>query len=293
MDYIVAAASLRAFMYSIDATQYEAEIRGLLANVKVPVFAAQSGVRIATTDAEAQSQMDANADVDYVEKLRQSIPTAKSLSQVQILPLDFEKDDDSNYHMKFIVACSNLCASNYGIPHADFHQSKLIAGNIIPAIATTTSLVSGLVCLELMKLVQGYTNPELYKNGFVNLALPFFGFSEPMPAPVQKYYDNEWTLWDRFEVDGEMTLQEFIDFFKKKHSLDIAMLSQGVAMIYSFFMAAAKRTERLSMPMSKVVELVGKKEIPPYVQALVLELCCNDKDGEDVDVPYVKYNLPK
>merc|ERR1712080_57870 len=260
----------------------EGEIRELLANVKVPVFAAQSGVRIATTDAEAQSQMDTNADVDYVEKLRESIPAAKSL-KVNIVPLDFEKDDDSNYHMAFIVACSNLRASNYGIPHADFHQSKLIAGKIIPAIATTTSLVSGLVCLELMKLVQGYTNPELYKNGFVNLALPFFGFSEPMPAPVQKYYDNEWTLWDRFEVEGEMTLQEFIDFFKKQHSLDIAMLSQGVAMIYSFFMAAAKRTERLSIPMSKVVELVGKKEIPPYVQALVLELCCNDKDGEDVD----------
>ena len=29
------------------------------------------------------------------------------------------------------------------------------------------------------------------------------------------------------------------------------------------------------------------------VRAIVFELCCNDTEGEDVEVPYVKYNLPK
>lgn len=44
---------------------------------------------------------------------------------------------------------------------------------------------------------------------------------------------------------------------------------------------------------SEVVKKVSKKKIEPHVKALVLELCANDEEGEDVEVPYVKYNLPQ
>ena len=123
---------------------------------------------------------------------------------------------------------------------------QLIAGRIIPAIATTTSLVAGLVGLELYKIAQGHRNEDLYKNAFANLALPFITFSTPICAPKAKYYDVDWTLWDRFvlnnEDGNELTLDEFMKYFKDTHKLEITMLSQGVSMLYSFFMSSSKYT---------------------------------------------------
>lgn len=66
---------------------------------------------------------------------------------------DFEKDDDTNFHIAFITSASNLRARNYKINEADFYKTKLIAGKIIPAIATTTAMITGAVANEIFKFV--------------------------------------------------------------------------------------------------------------------------------------------
>jgi ubiquitin-activating enzyme E1 len=186
------------------------------------------------------------------------LPSPSSLAGYRLTPVDFEKDDDSNHHIDFITAASNLRAMNYSIPIADRHTTKQIAGKIIPAIATTTSLVTGLVCLELykvsiicrihanhesltfLKIIDGKNKLEDFKNGFVNLALPFFGFSEPVAAKKNKYGETEWTLWDRFEFNNDPTLKEFIQWFKVHLNYDVSMISQGVSMLWSSFVGKKK-----------------------------------------------------
>ncbi|GFR86122.1 ubiquitin-like modifier-activating enzyme 1 [Elysia marginata] len=294
LDYIVAMANLKAEVYGIPQSKDRSKIKELVDAIVVPKFVPKSGVRIEVNDSElASSSNNETSAAEDLAVIQKSLPQPSSVPDLKVTPLEFEKDDDTNFHMDFIVAASNLRACNYSIPEADRHKSKLIAGRIIPAIATTTAMVVGLVCLELIKLAQGHKDIEAYKNGFANLALPFFAFSEPIAPPKNKYYETEFTLWDRFEVQGEMTLQEFIDYFQREYKLEITMLSQGVCMLYSFFMQPAKRQERMGLSMSEVVKKVSKKKVPSHVQALVLEICCNDEEGEDVEVPYVKYNLPK
>jgi len=81
---------------------------------------------------------------------------------------DFEKDDDDNFHIDFITACANLRAANYHIPEAPRHKCKMIAGNIIPAIATTTASVTGLVMMEMFKVLQKKPVDKM-RNGNYNL----------------------------------------------------------------------------------------------------------------------------
>jgi ubiquitin-activating enzyme E1 len=92
---------------------------------------------------------------------------------------EFEKDEDGNFHVAFITAASNLRARAYDIPEADFNKTKQIAGRIIPAIATTTAAVSGLVALELIKIRMGIRDVAKFRNCGINLADPFVSMYEP------------------------------------------------------------------------------------------------------------------
>jgi len=38
---------------------------------------------------------------------------------------------------------------------------------------------------------------------------------------------------------------------------------------------------------STLVETVSRKPTPPHVKAFTVEVVCYDRDGEDVEVPYV------
>lgn len=301
LDFIIAAANLRATMYGIKGHSNRAEISVVLANVIVPDFTPKQGVKIAANDAEASKEQESTGDVDVDVECNQifaSLPKPSEQAGFRLNPIDFDKDVDE--HMLFVTACSNLRAMNYSIPTADTHQSRAIAGKIIPAIATTTALVTGLVCLELYKMV-GSAKKELkieaHKNGFVNLAIPFMTLSEPTP-PVKtkamvKGKEWNWSAWDCISVDrGDLTLEKFFKYFEAEYNLEISMLSQGVSILYSFFANKKKVAERMKMPMSKIVHSITKKEFPPNQLFIILELIANDKDtDEEVELPYVKFRF--
>lgn len=256
LGFIIAAAHLHAFNYGIKSSSNipDNHYIKVMDNMIIPEFSPNPSVKIQAddneTDPNAQPSNSNFDDNSELEDLVSALPSPKSLPGFKLEPVEFEKDDDSNHHIDFITAASNLRAENYAIAEADRHKTKFIAGKIIPAIATTTALVTGLVVLELYKIIDGKTDIEQYKNGFVNLALPFFGFSEPIASPKGKYVSTNGDvtidkLWDRFEVE-DVTLTEFLKYFADK-GLKIMMLSSGVSLLYASFYGANKNKDRMKL----------------------------------------------
>lgn len=62
----------------------------------------------------------------HSQVLALSVPSPLGSLQVE----EFEKDDDSNHHVDFMAAASNLRAALYGIATVDRMETKRIAGKV-------------------------------------------------------------------------------------------------------------------------------------------------------------------
>ncbi len=65
----------------------------------------------------------------------------------------WDKDDEPA--MDFVAACANIRAHIFSIPNKSRFDVKSMAGNIIPAIATTNAVIAGGIVLEAIKLLMG------------------------------------------------------------------------------------------------------------------------------------------
>ena len=91
---------------------------------------------------------------------------------------EFEKDEDTNGHIDFLYAASNLRAEMFKIEKCDKIKTKLIAGKITPAVASTTAAIVGLVSLQLYTLQQT-TEIKYLRNSYINLSLNSISFCSP------------------------------------------------------------------------------------------------------------------
>lgn len=93
---------------------------------------------------------------------------------------EFEKDVDENFHIDFIYSMANIRAANYGLQEMDWITTKIKAGRIVPALATTTAAIAGLQTIEMLKFLKGLPIED-HRNAFMNLAVPSLMLGEPGP----------------------------------------------------------------------------------------------------------------
>ncbi|GAV73594.1 ThiF domain-containing protein/UBACT domain-containing protein/UBA_e1_C domain-containing protein/UBA_e1_thiolCys domain-containing protein [Cephalotus follicularis] len=289
LHFITAASVLRAETFGIsipDWVKSPKKLADAVNKVVVPDFQPNKNAKI-VTDEKATSLSTASIDdAAVINDLAMKLENCQKHLQpgFKMNPIQFEKDDDTNYHMDLIAGLANMRARNYGIPEVDKLKAKFIAGRIIPAIATSTAMATGLVCLELYKVLDGGHKVEDYRNMFANLAGPFFSMAEPVPPKVIKHQDMSWTVWDRWIVRDNPTLRELIQWLQKK-GLNAYSISFGSGLLYNSMFP--RHRDRMDKKVVGLVRGVLKAELPPYRRHFDVVVACEDDADNDIDIPQI------
>jgi ubiquitin-activating enzyme E1 len=282
--FVISFANLWAEIYNLEKENYEVAIMTLSAFTP-PIPQIDFDKDIENLDKKEEEDDDNKESIITSELLE-----LNDLSHVKISSHEFEKDSDTNFHMDFVTCASNLRAMNYDIETIDKHRTRGIAGKIIPAIATTTAIVAGLVALELYKVVNGEEKIERYRDACFNLAIPFFAFTEPLKCESYKTIGKTFTSWDHYD-SHDMKLGEFLDNFEEKTGLEIDMITYGSQMVYSFMLSQTKQDERKLLTIRENIERISGNVLTGDTIALTLNVVDPDDEDTEIEFPDVKLTI--
>merc|ERR1712166_148936 len=216
MEFLYATSNLYAFTFGIDYMKDRQDFDELVKSLNFvqPDWCADGGGAAGEVNEDGEEAVDEAA----LAKLSEELKTVDLALLQPAHEHDFEKDDDSNFHIDFLTIATNLRAWNFKIKDTPRASVKVTAGKIMPALATTTAMVCGLVDIEFCKLVLGLHNlgSDPFLNCNINLALgseAFNGFTPEAPNVIKSNLDAlpKHTVWDTVVVDsGDLTGDEFV-----------------------------------------------------------------------------------
>ena len=272
IDYIESTVKLICNCLLIDNNFTNNELVEEINKYNKKEFIPESNKVIAKDDSEIKKQED---------NIIKFYDLDKEYNVTKINPQIFDKDDDTNYHIKWITSASNLRALNYEIIPSDFYTTKGIAGKIIPAIATTTSIVAGLIIIEMLKYLES-VSLEKYKSTFVNLADNLVISAEPIKAPMITICNKEFNSWFKFNHEGDCILSEFKTKYEDIFKSTITMIAYNSSLLYSDFIGE----ENLNKNISEILkELDDECDLTNQIE---ITLLCED---DTLEIPSIIFKL--
>ncbi|KAL3907804.1 MAG: hypothetical protein SGARI_003359, partial [Bacillariaceae sp.] len=254
---------------------------------------------------------------DSVSVLAACIKEANDTPKNELLQ-EFDKDND--LAMRFVTAASNLRSSVFGIePLQSLYSAKGIAGNIIPAIATTNAICAGMQILQAFKILKQQLMWEQQKKDhkvelnlskscfYVNcirnrtrngLYLTAGALEGPNP---NCYVCREATIPLAINVE-EWTLEEFLArVIKKRLGFEEPSISIGADMIWEEG-DGAEEDYMINLPKKLNALPCGGiqngtvLEIDDNSQNLTIQVCVTHQDvweGEEDEVPDFPFTVGK
>jgi len=245
LDFIEHATNILAAVFNFPEVAIEnkkrkhlsrEELKQRVAKIKIDPYV-HKGKAVDMSGARGEEKKEEKKEVSaddkaIVQAVRDEFKKLDLSKYKRLSPTDFEKDDDSNHHIAWITAAAGMRCFNYDIKAPSRQHCRMVAGRIIPAIATTTAMITGFVQIEIFKYVKGLAL-EAHRQVTCNLAVNVFSL-ELLPDPKQsrsrkvlldaktKYYQdincypNPFTVWDKIVINApNATLKEFEAAFQK------------------------------------------------------------------------------
>ena len=227
-------------------------------------------------------------------KIKESIQLAIKIigneTQKEINIIEYDKDD--NIMLDGMTNLSNLRASIYGIDVVDSLDIKLISGKIIPALSTTTTVVSGFVTLEIIKYLNEqitfkHTPSDINVNLGTNQYILFdslkpestydnmFSKAYGMPVRTMPYMFN---TWDKIKISSTKECcpdtNELVSILQSDYKINVSMITYGSKIIY----------ENTNTQNKSIFELFNELNVP-RCENIKLSMYAYDNSGIPILTP--------
>jgi molybdopterin/thiamine biosynthesis adenylyltransferase len=139
MEYLYCTANLYAVVFGVEPVRDRGSFEKIVMSQKLrqPEWSPSTDSKVDLS--EDDNGGETGDEAALAEKLKAELYSIDTSSLQPAYAHEFEKDDDSNFHIDFLTVATNLRAWNYDIKQSQRHAVKVTAGRIIPALATTTA----------------------------------------------------------------------------------------------------------------------------------------------------------
>ncbi|KAK9256184.1 hypothetical protein V1507DRAFT_449945 [Lipomyces tetrasporus] len=232
---------------------------------------------------------------DSVERLSaRLLQLQKNAAEGSTRPvLSFDKDDDET--LNFVVAAANLRSQVFGIERKSKFEIKQMAGNIIPAIATTNAIIAGVCVLQSFKIL----NNDIDHAKVVFLSRrPERIFSTESLQPPNPHCGVCSVARCGMEVDvSKFTLHDLVEQVlraKLGYSEEISVVTDKLLYDIEFDDNVDKTFKELGIDDGTFVTIIDEEEPEGSTPRVNLELLVYAKEGlGDVDVNYKLTSIPE
>lgn len=183
---------------------------------------------------------------------------------------------DNELYIEWVLITSNIRAENYSIIKTNEYEIRNILYKTISTTIMTTSIVSGLSVLEIIKYLSNNNN---YKTTYLNLSEPSIINADLKPSNTIDIAGVKVNAWTKFEYKLDTTLQEFKEYYEEMFNTEITMIVIDTTMIYADFFDDLILKDKIS------------KILQTHYDKIPLNIEFNLLSKNDIEIPNIIINL--